>query len=102
MIEDTSGMAAPGKHVHLRSDARPGGIDQIEERNVQVGSCFLDAKDLFDGLWTPGTSFHSRVIRHVADGAAMYSANPRYHCISRIALVGRIGEKAVLNPEPGI
>jgi hypothetical protein len=67
-----------------------------------MGGSFLDAKDFLNRFGPPGTRFDSRIIGHIADGAAVNFSDTSDHCIGGIALFSGIGEEPIFDPKARI
>jgi hypothetical protein len=95
--EDPAGVPATRKHLDLVGDARPGGVDEVEERPPDAGRGLLDAEDLLDSACTPAPRFHGRVVRHQGHQPAVDPAETSDHSVRRKLFGESVGEKAVFD-----
>jgi hypothetical protein len=61
-VEDAPGAAPPGEQLHLIGDARAGGVDQPDDRQL-LAECGLGGPDdLFDRAGAPRACLDRRVV----------------------------------------
>jgi hypothetical protein len=75
VVEDAPRVIAPGEDLDLLRDPPTGGVDQIDERDLQALGALRNADDLLDGFLAPRPRLHRVVVGHDADGAAAHRAH---------------------------
>ena len=96
IVEDAPCAATAGEHLDLIGDARPGRVDQIQERAGDALRGLLNAQDLLDRALAPRARFDGRVIGHDRYLAAAHARQARDHAVRGQVTGGAVGEQRVL------
>ena len=94
--EDPSGAAAAGEHLDLVGDSRPGGVDEVDNRNPPLQRALLDSQDLLDRLRAPRAGFDGWVVGHHGYRPPGDGANAGYYAVSAKAVLLPVGEQPFL------
>ena len=96
VVEDPAGAAAAGEHLHLLGDARAGGVDEVDHRDLERERAFLDAQDLLDRLGPPRAGLDGRVVGHQRDGPPVDLPHARDDAVGAEAVAVPVGEQRLL------
>jgi hypothetical protein len=97
VVEDAPRAAAAGEHLDLVGDARAGGVDEVEERTLEITRGLLDAQDLLDGARAPRAGLDGRIVGHDRDAAAVDHGEAGDHAVGGQLGIDRVGERRVLH-----
>ena len=96
VVEDAPRAAAAGEHLDLIGDARAGGVDEVDHRDLVSQRLLLDPEDLLDGLRAPGARLHGRVVRHQRHAAPADQRHPGHDTVGAEAVLVPVGEQRLL------
>ncbi len=96
VVEDPTGTATAGEHLHLLGDARAGRVHQVDHRHLERHRPFLDAQDLLNGLRPPGARLHGRVVRHQRHGAPVDRAEAGDDAVRAETVLLPVGQQGFL------
>ena len=96
VVEDPPRAAAAREHLDLVGDPRPGRVDEVDERHLELQRALLDAEDLLDRLGAPRARLDGRVVGHQRDPAAADQRQAGDDAVGAEALLLPVGEQPLL------
>ena len=94
--EDPPGAAAAGEHLDLVGDSRPGGVDEVDDRNPPLQRALLDSQDLLDRLRAPRAGLNGWVICHHGDRPPGDGADAGHNTVGAKAILLPVGKQPFL------
>ena len=98
--EDPARAAPTREQLDLVGDARAGGVDEVDDRQLVPQRGLGEPHDLLDGPRAPRARLHRRVVGHHAHRPAVDAADAGDHAVGGQVVGERVGEQPSSTNEP--